>query len=1025
MGNNRKLQFAIRAALAAATATAVVPAAFSQTAPAATAPDTSLQEVVVTGSRIQSPNLNSVSPITSVTAVEISQTGLTRVEDILNNLPSVYAGQTSGVSNGADGTSTINLRDLGPERTLVLVNGRRLGPGLGDGRNYSDVNQIPAALIDHVDVLTGGASATYGADAVAGVVNFVLNTKFQGIKVDAGYSYYQHSNSDDGMQALVSAAGDQNPPGSVNTGFQKDVTVLMGSNFADDKGNATVYFTYDTLAPVLQNKYDYSACTLGTNATNTPVCGGSSTSAKAGAGGRFLAYSNSGLIVDHTVDGTNGTFRPFTPSDEYNYGPLNYYQVPNQRWTAGSFLSYDVNDHVTAYSETMFTRNTSSAQIAPSGDFGVATFIPCNDPLLTAQEASTICSPANLAAQGNPTQTVGGVTSPGLNMYILRRNVEGGPRIADFQNDAIRTLVGVRGDFASAWTYDVYAQRSSVDANNQNMNYVSNTNVANALNVVPNPVAGGPPVCASVVTGADTKCVPWNIWTPNGVTAAAVNYLSIPLLVDSTTTEYVVDGNIVGDMGKYGIKIPMANEGLKVSFGAEWRSESANFSPDLTSQEGTAGGAGGPTNPVAGEFTVKELFTEFTLPIADHMPFADSLSLLGGYRYSDYSEGFKTNTYKIGAEWAPVQDVKFRGSFQRAVRAPNIAELYSPQSVQLDGTSDPCAGSVSAATAGLPKPQQVLTNGVTYAQCLQTGVTDATWGHINGNSAGQYNGLVGGNPALTPETALTYAVGFVLQPHWVPSLNLTVDYFDVKVEDTIGGIGANNILNQCISTDSSCNLIHRDDHGSLWLTNNGYVIDTNINFGSLVTKGIDVKLNYTQDLAALGKLAFSMQGTKLIALDTQPLDNGPAYNCVGLYGASCGNPVPAWRSIFSTTWSTPWDSLDVTMRWRYTGPVSDELSSNYGALSGAFVPATQHFDAVSYFDLSASFALYKTMSMQLGVNNILDKDPPVTTSGTPEGAESACPAGAGGAAGGCNGNTYPGTYDVLGRYIYAHVTVQF
>jgi iron complex outermembrane recepter protein len=519
--------------------------------------------------------------------------------------------------------------------------------------------------------------------------------------------------------------------------------------------------------------------------------------------------------------------------------------------------------------------------------------------------------------------------------------------------------------------------------------------------------------------------VPWNIWNPNGVNKAQVAYLSIPLLVDSTTTEYVVDGNIVGDLGKYGVKIPMANEGLKVSFGAEWRSESANFSPDLTSQEGTAGGAGGPTPPVAGEFTVKEVFTEFTLPIADHVAFADSLSLLGGYRYSDYSEGFKTNTFKIGMEWAPVQDIKFRGSFQRAVRAPNIAELYSPQSVQLDGTSDPCAAPVSPATSLLPKPQQVLTNGVTYAQCLATGVTAQTWGHINGNSAGQYNGLTGGNPNLTPETALTYSVGFVLQPHWVPSLNLTVDYFDIKVEDTIGGIGADNILNQCISSGVGCDAIHRDAHGSLWLTPEGYVSDTNVNFGSLVMKGIDVKANYTQDLATFGKISFSLQGTKLIALDTQPLNNGPAYNCVGLYGAVCGNPVPAWRSIFSTTWSTPWDSLDVTARWRYTGPASDGLSSSYGALQGTFVPATQHFDAVSYFDLSASFAVYKTLKMQLGVNNVLDKNPPVATSGTPEGAESACPAGAGGAFGGCNGNTYPGTYDVLGRYIYANLTVQF
>ena len=347
MGNNRKLQFAIRAALAAATATAVVPAAYSQTAaPAAAAPDTSLQEVVVTGSRIQSPNLNSVSPITSVSAVEITQTGLTRVEDILNNLPMVFAGENSAVSNGADGTATVDLRGLGPKRTLTLVDGRRLGPGAGDGRNYSDINEIPAALIDHVDILTGGASATYGADAVAGVVNFVLNTRFQGVKVDASYNFYNHSQDDGVVQGVVSAAGDQLPPGSVNTGFGKNVSIVMGSNFADDRGNATVYATYDTTAPVLQSKYDYSSCTLGATSTGGLACAGSGTTAGHGAGGYFQAYGPTagpgynGSLFTNTVDGQTGAFRPFNfATDLYNYGPLNFFQVPNERWTAGAFLS--------------------------------------------------------------------------------------------------------------------------------------------------------------------------------------------------------------------------------------------------------------------------------------------------------------------------------------------------------------------------------------------------------------------------------------------------------------------------------------------------------------------------------------------------------------------------------------------------------------------------------------------------------------------------------------------------------------
>jgi iron complex outermembrane receptor protein len=189
---NRKLQFAVRAALAAAAATAVAPAAWSQETATATSPNAGLEEVVVTGSRISSPNLTAISPITSVDAGYISSTNLTRTEDILNNLPMVFAGQNSTVSNGSDGTASVNLRGLGANRTLVLVNGRRLGPGQGSGTNVSDINEVPAALIERVDILTGGASSVYGADAVAGVVNFVLNTHFEGVKVDTSYSFFNH-----------------------------------------------------------------------------------------------------------------------------------------------------------------------------------------------------------------------------------------------------------------------------------------------------------------------------------------------------------------------------------------------------------------------------------------------------------------------------------------------------------------------------------------------------------------------------------------------------------------------------------------------------------------------------------------------------------------------------------------------------------------------------------------------------------------------------------------------------------------
>src|ERR1700761_5513451 len=514
MGSNRKLQFAVRAALAAAAATATAPSAWSQTAPPAASDTAGLEEVVVTGSRITSPNLTAISPITSGDAGYISATNLTRTEDILNNLPMVFAGQNSTVSNGATGTASVNLRGMGPNRTLVLVNGRRLGPGQGTGTNISDINEVPAALIERVDIFTGGASSVYGADAVAGVVNFVLNTHFEGVKIDTSYSYFQHQNNNDLAQAAVNAAGDALPDHSVNTGFGKTVSILMGSNFADNKGNATFYLTYDKAAAVLEAKYDYAACVLDATKAGTLACGGSGFTARPGAGGYFQAYGGNGkALFTNTVDAKTGAFRPYNAAvDAYNFGPLNFYQRPNERWTGGSFLNYEINQHLTAYGEVMLARNTTDAQIAGSGDFETPTKIPCTDPLLTAQEATAICAAA---------LSQNGVAGGSANLYIGRRNIEGGGRVLDVTNNTIRAVVGLKGDIMDGLTFDVYAQREGTDTIFRNLNYFDAGRVANALNVItgpaslasgaPNPLAGQAE-CQSVYDGTDKNCVPWNIW---------------------------------------------------------------------------------------------------------------------------------------------------------------------------------------------------------------------------------------------------------------------------------------------------------------------------------------------------------------------------------------------------------------------------------------------------------------------------------------------------------------------------------
>ncbi len=1001
------LRSSVRFALAAAASTMAAPAALAQTAPAAPAPAPIVQEVVVTGSRIMVPNEVSISPVTSVTALDVQQTGLTRVEDMLNNLPQVISSQSSSLSISADGTATVDLRGLSPQRTLVLINGRRLTPGNGSGRNYADVNQIPAALIERVDVLTGGASAVYGADAVAGVVNFVMNTHFDGVKLDANYAFDQHHNSDTQAQGYLAAFGAPKPPSNVNAGFTKDLSFIAGSNFADGKGNATVYATYLNQGAAVQSQYDYSGCTLNTPdpivAGAHPACGGSGTGQYGQFIGNGLVGGHAASIFDLAVDPHTGQLRPFNAAtDLYNYGALSYFLRPSERYTAGAFLNVDVSEHTNVYSEFMYAKNTSTAQYGPSGDFfNPFTYDCVNNPLLTAagSSATQICSAANLAAAA----ALG--AAPGtINGYIARRNVEGGGRLDNYSSDAFHVVLGIKGSFGDAWSYDAYGEWGITQFSDRQENFLSNANINNALNVVTDP-ATGQPACASAVAGTDKACVPWNIWVPGGVSAAALKYLSIPLIVQSEAKEYVASGSVTGDLGKYGAKFPTAASGLIVNIGAEYRQEQAAFNPDLASQQGAGAGGNGAIKPLAGEFHVSEVFTELKLPILDEQPGAYQLGAEAGYRYSTYTEGFNTNTYKIGLDWAPIRDVRFRGSYNRAVRAPNIGELYTPAVVGAGGTSDPCWGTAPVFSA---------------AQCANTGVTASEYGHILVNQAAQINTQVGGNANLVPEIADTYSFGVLLEPQAVPNLHVSIDYFDIKVKGTIALLASSTILNNCAvsGTASLCSLIHRGPTGSLWLNTDDYVATIEQNIGSQSTKGIDLKANYRLSTDSLGKFGFSLEGSRTTNFLTQPLPTGAAFDCAGYFGSVCNsnnNPTPKWRHVLTTNWSTPWANLDLTLRWRFIGAMSSDRTSSDPQLAQTYYPGAAHIPTYSYLDVSGAIPLAHGINLRLGINNLLDKNPPLVLNGT----FTDCPNL------GCNGNTFPGVYDALGRYVYAHLTAQF
>ncbi|MDP9088681.1 MAG: TonB-dependent receptor [Pseudomonadota bacterium] len=1005
MTSNDRLRRAVRYALfanAAATAGLGVAAAATTTATVPNdtpAPTPVLEEVVVTGSRISQPGLEAISPITTVSSEEIKAQGTVRIEDLLNNLPQVFADQGSNISNGATGTATVNLRGLGPQRTLVLINGRRLMPGdptTLNGNFLPDLNQIPVALVDRVDVLTGGASAVYGADAVAGVVNFMMNDHFQGVRVDANATMYNHTQHNGFVNGVVTAAGDATPSKSVNDGKTKDITFIMGSNFADDKGNVTAYAGYRRTDPIAQSQRDFSACTLQDSSKN-PSCGGSHTSATGGflfAANTANGFSNALLGNPYATIGANGTVVPFSQgAGTYNYAPTNYYQRADERWTGGLFGHYDFNEHNQAYSEVMFMNDRSVAQVAASGAFlgsGTAinpvTGLPdgawqtnCDNPLLSASEVTAFC---------------GGSTAGVTQLTFGRRNIEGGPRIDDLTHTSFRIVVGARGDFLDAWKYDIYGLEGRTEYSDVHLNDISKSRLTNALQV--DPTTGG---CLNT---AATGCVPYNIWSNGQVTPAALAYISVPSLITGVTEERIISASVTGDLGKYGVKFPTANSGLAVVVGGEYRSEAGQLQPDAENISNDLTGNGNPILPLAASFHVGEFFTEERLPILQDQPFAKELSFETGYRYSDYTVGFKTNTYKFGVDYAPVSDVRLRASFQHAVRAPNLRELFTQRYIANDLGSDPCATS-----SGSPPTASATA-------CARTGVSAAQYGKIVGNSAGQYNGFIGGNPTLKPESSDTKSFGIVFTPTILPGLNFALDYFDINVKNVINSYGASYTLNQCLTTGDSqfCNLVHRDATGSLWLSTSGYVDDPTLNLGSLQTRGADFTGGYHLDAGNTGKFAFDFSGTYTASLIYQTLPGGGSYDCAGYYGNTCGTPTPKWRHRLRTTWMTPFDGLDFSMQWRHINSVIADTESPNALLSGATRYEDTKLGSRDYLDLSASYQFYKGMSVRVGVNNVLDKDPPILAGGDFSNAF-------------VNGNTYPQVYDTLGRYMFLNVTANF
>ena len=889
-----------------------------------------------------------------------------------------------------------------------------MSPGTTGGSNCADLNSIPTLLLDRVEVLTGGASSVYGSDAVAGVVNFIMDDDFDGFKFKVSHSFYQHDNDDSTLRDLVTSNNFETAPKDVTTGESTKYAFAFGGSIAEGRGHISAYAEKTDTKPILQGDYDVSACALRSGASS---CGGSST-IPPGRWDDFGSYgalgfrnTRPGFYPDPT-DITRYSLDWKVEGDEfvdragqlYNFNPTNFFQRPDERLLSGIFGHYTINDHIEAYAELTYMKGESNAQIAYSGTFGNISELPCYNALLSAQQYQVACGDwEGMGGDHAPDFATGAealayisaldiavgdgsIIDYNAPLFSLKRNVEGGPRQDHFQFRNFAQTFGVRGDINDNWQYDIYYQRSEVDYSSEYRNDLSVIAINRAMDVVS---VAGVPTCVSALNGTDPSCMPYNLFSgglpgDQGIQAAIDGGAALQSYVANST--YILgDGeqNLVSAFvsGELPFSFPGAASGISLVVGYERKEVSIDFRPDLPSRTGDRSGSGGATLPIAGSYDVDEYYFELGIPVTD------GLSFDAGFRRSEYSTDVDTDTFKVGAYWRIMDQLAIRGSYQEAIRHANIFELFQAQGFDLtDIDEDPCGLSMTA----------------TQAQCAATGLPAALYGTDLDSPAGQYNVLEGGSATVQPEEATSYTIGVVFTPvdGWFEGLTVTVDYFDIQVEEGIGVVSASTALDECINTGSNtfCNLINRHPvNGSLWLSG-GYISQQTTNIAEESTSGVDIIFDYSMD-TPIGTLTFEGVTTWLDSFEIIELPGASPVECSGAWGAACDkNPLPEWSGNYKVTLATEYDT-DVALGIRYLGETDDLSPTNKVS-----------FDSFWYFDLTATYQATENIRAAAGVSNLLDKDPEGTSNaGTAPG----------------NGNTFPAYFDALGRYVYLSLEFQF
>lgn len=993
--------------------------AFAAPAYAQSQPEESEEDVVVvTGTRIQTPGTTSSSPITSVGTTELQYQQSSEVEKVLRNLPITVPGDGQNTNNGTAGATTIDLRDLGPQRNLIMIDGKRVTPYNIDG--IVDVSIVPAAMLERVDIVTGGASAVYGSDAISGAINFVLKRNFEGVEVGTEYSY--------------TGEGD---------GATYNAFVALGAALPDDRGNVAMAITYAKREGIQFGARDYgrvgvssgSGAGLGiTGAAEPANCGGPNTVPTTfGGSGTTVPTRISSIPAGTTAaniglqvrdDRTLGAF-----CNQFNFNPYNYYQTPQERFGGVAYGNYAITDNVEAYGRLMYSAINVRQQIAPSGIFaGTRVLLPLGNPFLSAAartelinrfeagRAAGAASPTVLtAASANPVagswydNNGNGVVDVAdtVSVTLGRRTVEFGERSTTYDNNYFQLVFGLRGTLADTFDWDLSFQHGESDRTNVSAGYTNIENLKGAINSVSATSCVAPtggPRGGSAGGVQTATCVPIDMFGPAGsITPAMVGYSAATALEQQNYRQTMVSASIAGPVEA--IQLPWAQNPLSLALGAEYREEFGSTTPDECLKLAPAsclGGAGGNTLPIVGGYSVQEFFVEAILPIAEDLPLFSGLDLELGYRYSNYDPTGVNTTWKAGFNWSVTDTFRVRVMQQQAVRAPNVGELAAPLTSGLDNAvRDPCS---SNQPAGDRTP-------ALRTLCEATGMTAAQVWTVPNIEAGQINTFAGTNLARLPEpeTADTITIGFVWQPDFIPFVKspvITLDYYEIRIEGYIDELSAQEVLNLCYGQGNRafCGQVRRLN-GTLTERGSGIEAFTqNLNYA--LVEGMDLTVGFGLELPeGWGDLRFNYFGTQTSANEFQSSTVSPVVNCLGFYGNTCGNPSPEYRHTARATWTQ--GDLTVSALWRHVGEANVEEAQR-----AATFAAFRTIDAYNYIDLFTSYQLNPSVELSFGVVNLLEEEPPIV------GGDIATTSSNG-------GNTFPQVYDSVGRVFTFGVGLKF